>query len=195
MVEFSLVLPLLLLLIFGIVDFGRFIQTNTSVAEAARQGARQAAAASTDTQAFTTPPSGQCSGVAFTSGANGTGCLSDQAILATVKSALAGVTTSVTLRQDTGPTACLALAQPALGTANLCISPIDSGTTINSTTPCAGGAATAITRSSEWTNHTDRGCYYIQVTVVYAYRPWTPLINSVLGTRTISSSTSVLAEY
>ncbi len=40
MVEFALVLPLFLLLIFGLIDGGRLVYINNSVAEAAREGAR-----------------------------------------------------------------------------------------------------------------------------------------------------------
>jgi Flp pilus assembly protein TadG len=42
-VEFVLVLPVLLLLIFGIVDFGRMLNAQIVVTEAAREGARAAA--------------------------------------------------------------------------------------------------------------------------------------------------------
>ena len=39
-VEYAMVLPLFLLLIFGIIDFGRTIFAYTSIANAAREGAR-----------------------------------------------------------------------------------------------------------------------------------------------------------
>lgn len=39
-VEAALVLPLLLLLVFGIVDFGRLLNAQIKVTEAAREGAR-----------------------------------------------------------------------------------------------------------------------------------------------------------
>lgn len=39
-VEFALVLPLLLILIFGIIDFGRLLNAQIAVTEAAREGAR-----------------------------------------------------------------------------------------------------------------------------------------------------------
>lgn len=42
LVEFSLVLPLLLLLIFGVIDGGRLIYTFNTVSNAARDGARVA---------------------------------------------------------------------------------------------------------------------------------------------------------
>lgn len=39
-VEFALVLPILLLLVFGIIEFGRLYNIQTSITAAARQGAR-----------------------------------------------------------------------------------------------------------------------------------------------------------
>jgi len=44
-VEFALVLPLLLLVIFGLIDFGRLLNTQIKVTEAAREGARAATVA------------------------------------------------------------------------------------------------------------------------------------------------------
>lgn len=43
LVEFALVLPLLLLLVFGIVEFGRYLFLKNTATNGARQGARQAA--------------------------------------------------------------------------------------------------------------------------------------------------------
>ena len=42
-VEFALLLPMLLLLIFGIIDFGRALNTQITLTQAAREGARLAA--------------------------------------------------------------------------------------------------------------------------------------------------------
>ncbi len=42
-VEFALILPLLLLLIFGIIDFGRAYMAQISLTQAAREGARLSA--------------------------------------------------------------------------------------------------------------------------------------------------------
>ena len=41
-VEFALVVPLLLLLVFGIIDYGRFFFDSVSLRQGAREGARQA---------------------------------------------------------------------------------------------------------------------------------------------------------
>ncbi|OLB78114.1 MAG: hypothetical protein AUI14_14165 [Actinobacteria bacterium 13_2_20CM_2_71_6] len=42
-VEMALVLPLLLFLLFGVIDFGRMLNTQLTLTEAAREGARSAA--------------------------------------------------------------------------------------------------------------------------------------------------------
>jgi Flp pilus assembly protein TadG len=39
-VEFALVLPMLLLVIFGLIDFGRMLNAQITITEAAREGAR-----------------------------------------------------------------------------------------------------------------------------------------------------------
>jgi hypothetical protein len=49
-VEFALVLPLLLLMVFGIVDFGRALNVQIMVTQAAREGARWDALGSSQAQ-------------------------------------------------------------------------------------------------------------------------------------------------
>lgn len=48
-VEFALVAPILLLLVFGLIDFGRMLNAKISITEAAREGARAAAIERTST--------------------------------------------------------------------------------------------------------------------------------------------------
>lgn len=43
LVEFAIVLPVLLLLVFGIIDFGRALNTQSNLSAAVREGARLAA--------------------------------------------------------------------------------------------------------------------------------------------------------
>ena len=50
-VELALVLPFLLLLLFGMIDFGRAYNMQLSLTHAAREGARVAALGGTDTEA------------------------------------------------------------------------------------------------------------------------------------------------
>ena len=44
LVEIALVLPVFLLILFGILDVGRAVYTNSTLSQAAREGARLAAA-------------------------------------------------------------------------------------------------------------------------------------------------------
>ena len=44
LVEFALVLPIFLLVVFGLIDVGRAVYTNSTLSQAAREGARLAAA-------------------------------------------------------------------------------------------------------------------------------------------------------
>jgi hypothetical protein len=44
LVEFAVVLPIFLLVVFGLVDVGRLVYTNATLSQAAREGARLAAA-------------------------------------------------------------------------------------------------------------------------------------------------------
>lgn len=71
LVEFALVFPLLLLMLFGIIDAGRLIYTYNTVANAARNGARVAivnqSTAGTDT-CDTTQPTAWPTGCATSSG-------------------------------------------------------------------------------------------------------------------------------
>lgn len=52
-VEFALVMPLLLLLVFALIDFGRMFNAQIVVTEAAREGARAAGYGQTSTQVNT----------------------------------------------------------------------------------------------------------------------------------------------
>ena len=54
LVEMALLLPILLLLVFGMIDFGRVLQTNLAATEASREIARVAALMGTDSAAETT---------------------------------------------------------------------------------------------------------------------------------------------
>ena len=51
-VEFALILPILLLLLGGIVDYGRFFFTQVQLTNAAREGARAGIGGATSTQAI-----------------------------------------------------------------------------------------------------------------------------------------------
>jgi Flp pilus assembly protein TadG len=58
MVEFAIILPLLLLLLMGIVEFGRAYNTQVSIQAAAREGARELALRHSSTQVETATRNG-----------------------------------------------------------------------------------------------------------------------------------------
>jgi Flp pilus assembly protein TadG len=64
--EFALVLPMFLMLIFGIIDFGLGLRAYVSVSAATREGARYAAVGG-PAGTFTSGGSGQCNGSTSTS--------------------------------------------------------------------------------------------------------------------------------
>ncbi|MGE5653202.1 MAG: TadE/TadG family type IV pilus assembly protein [Bacillota bacterium] len=52
-VEMALVLPIFILLVMGIIDFGRLYNAQISITHASREGAREAAVGTIDSQVFT----------------------------------------------------------------------------------------------------------------------------------------------
>jgi len=195
------VAPVLLLIVFGLVDASRIAQASVTVAEAARDGARQAVAdASAADGPFDPGGTGPCPGAAFTSSASGTGCLTDSRVAETVAARMAPVTSSFVLHPGTRADAC---PTPAAGSISICIDPAQSGPSTYA--DCTGARASLGHepgpgelggRQAEWASKADRGCFLVQVAVVYAYMPMTPAIARLLPAAfLIVSSSTVLAEY
>jgi len=201
MVEFALVAPVLLLLLFGLIDASRLMQSEITVAAAARDGARQAvvAAATADTP-FGSGGSGACPGVSLTTTTSGSGCLTDARVAETVASRLGPITTSTSVFPGTRGDVCPA---PVPGSASICIDPEQSGPPAYSSCAAARaalghdpGPGDLGGRQAEWTGRAASGCFAVQVTVVFAYSPMTPAIGRLLpAVFLISSSTTLLAEY
>jgi len=76
-VEFALLLPLLVLIVFGLIDFGRAINTQITLTQAAREGARSLALGQTTYQSRAQAAAIGLSGVTVTEQADSlgvTGC-------------------------------------------------------------------------------------------------------------------------
>jgi len=203
MVEFAIIAPILFVLLIGLIDLMRMNQSNSTVAEAARQGARQAVAnAYVGDNAFGAPDANPCEGTAFTTGASGQGCLTDGRIRDTVASVMGPLTQSVTLVPATTAAHCPA---PSNGNANVCVAPSQTSPAATGFNTCAAAKASLGHdplvndlggRQAEWGNPLFKGCYLVQVTVVYAYSPLIgfikPFVSSLFK---ITSSTSMVAEY
>ena len=65
LVEFALVIPVLLILVFGIIDFGMGLRAYITVTQATREGARFGAVGN-DPGTFTSGGAGQCNGTTTT---------------------------------------------------------------------------------------------------------------------------------
>src|SRR4029077_15896108 len=151
---------------------------------------------------FSTYNNKPCSGQVFTTSQTGTGCLTDAAIIATVKGVLKASTNTVNPYSSTTAQNC---PTPTAGAATVCIAPAESGGTAPSYASCAAAGAglghqpkpgDLGSRQVEWTATTFSGCFLVQVTVRYAYQPMTPLVSSIVGSRIqLVSSSATLAEY
>jgi len=201
MVEFSLVLGIMLTLILGGMDLFRAYQAVTTVASAARQAARQGAADGVSTDDPWGSVSGSCIGTDLVQNANGTGCLTDQALFNTAQRVMGAFGSNLTLKPNVDATTCNSLALGA-GAGFVCINPVASGNAKAGNcasvglNPFAGGEQD---RQTEWIQNTYLGCYFVQVTVVYAYVPITPIVRNLIGGGSgfvkLSSTSTVLAEY
>ena len=202
LVEFSLVFPVLFFLLVGSIDLFRIVEVNTTVAEAARQGARQAVAnqANTD-RPFGATDASPCEGTAFTTAAAGAGCLTDARIRNTVATVLGPFDRTTTLYPNTSAASC---PNPGRGSASVCVAPIESGAGV--IYPDCASAKAALghdpnvgdlgSRENEWRTGKYKGCFLIQVTVVYSYDAITPVLASwAPNLLRLTSTTTMLTEY
>jgi Flp pilus assembly protein TadG len=200
MVEFALVAPFIFFLIALSIDVFRVDWVTSTVAEAARQGARQAVANEVPTDNAFGTNSGACSGTTLTPSANGSGCLKNSRIFETVNSVLGGFSRSTTLT-EASPANC---PNPGVGSASVCVYPTEQGpvgTYSNCTIarsalsrdPLPGDLGS---RSAEYGTPQYKGCFEVVVTVIYRYDTLVPFLGSAAPNfLRIASSTTMLAEY
>jgi hypothetical protein len=200
MVEFALIFPLLFFILMITIDLFRVDWATTTVAEAARQGARQAVANTEPYDNAFGATSGACSGLALTPSAGGSGCLKSQRIYDTVVSVLGGFNGGASLT-EASPSSC---PVPTVGHASVCIWPAESGAA--GTYASCSAARTALgrdpvagdlgSRSAEKANPQYQGCFPIAVTVIYRYDTLVPFLGSATPNfLKIQATTTMLAEY
>lgn len=157
MVEFALLAPILFLVLFGIVDFGRATFFANEITNAAREGARVAILASNPCNTQIADPSSNCTT------SSGTGVTVCQAILAEANLIPSanwnGCSDSATLAVPPCTSACSA-------NANQAYVEIDSLASCSTT---ASAASRATPRAA--------GHNAIKVTIVYYFRPLTGLLS------------------
>jgi len=200
LVEFALVFPLLFFLLAISIDLFRVDWVTSTVAEAARQAARQAVPNQVAIDNGFGGAAGACSGVALTPSANGSGCLTDARIDETVDIVMGSYSRSSSMI-EAPPSGC---PTPAAGTTQVCIWPGELGAA-GSYADCAS-ARSALghdpmpgvlgSRSAEYTSPRYKGCFEIVVTVIYRYDSLVPFLGSAApNLLRIASSTTMLAEY
>ncbi len=197
MVEFALIAPLLFFVLIGLIDSLRMLQAYNTVADAARQGARQAVANGSAADSPWAASNGQpCQGTSFTSGATGAGCLTDARIKETIVQVVRPLGGTVTLYANTLASAC---TTPTAGNVSICIAPSETGAGDPTDADCAA-AKTRLghdpqpgdlgSRNAEWTFPKFKGCFLVQVTVKYKFAAFTPYGPSP----TVTASTSMVGE-
>lgn len=200
LVEFALVFPVLFFILTLSIDLYRVDWATTTVAEAARQGARQAVANTEPYDNAFGANSGSCSGLALTPSANGNGCLKSSRIYETVLATLGGFNRGASLA-EASPSNC---PIPAVGQVSVCIYPTEAGAA-GAYADCAA-ARTGLgrdpvpgdlgSRSAEKANPQYLGCFPISVTVIYRYDTLVPFLGGAAPNfLKIRSTTTMLAEY
>ncbi|MGH7765278.1 MAG: TadE/TadG family type IV pilus assembly protein [Candidatus Dormibacteraceae bacterium] len=200
LVEFALVFPFLFFLLALSIDLFRVDWATSTVAEAARQGARQAVAnEDPNDNAFGTT-SGACSGTTQTPSANGSGCLKTIRIYQTVTSVLGGFGRGAAL-YELSPASC---PSPAVGSVSVCIYPGEQGAA-GIYPGCAAARGSLArdplpgdlgSRAAEYASPQYKGCFEIVVTVIYRYDTLVPFLGGAAPNfLRIASSTTMLAEY
>jgi Flp pilus assembly protein TadG len=200
MVEFALIFPILFFILAITIDLFRVDWATTTVAEAARQGARQAVANADTSDSPFGATSGSCSGTAQTPSATGTGCLKNSRVLETVVAALGFFSSGASITEAT-PAGC---PNPTVGQASVCIYPSESGAA-GAYASCAA-AKTALgrdpvpgdlgSRTAEYTTPQYKGCFEVVVTVIYRYNTLVPFLgNAAPNLLRLASSTTTFAEY
>jgi hypothetical protein len=200
LVEFALVFPLIFFLIALSIDIFRVDWVTSTVAEAARQGARQAIPNQVATDNAFGATLGACSGTTLTPSANGSGCLKNARTFETVNAVLGGFSRSSSFT-EASPANC---PNPAVGSASVCVFPAEQGAagTYSSCTtarsalsrdPLPGDLGS---RSAEYQSPQYKGCFEVVVTVIYRYDTLVPFLGSAAPNfLRIASSTTMLAEY
>ncbi len=174
LVEFAIIIPVFLLILFGLIDVGRLVYTNAAVSQAAREGARLAAA-----EAAWTGVTGQASCVAdaslITSANPGAHvCPTDLAALkshvfdaAQRMTVLLGPVTDVHISCNEGT-----VADPA---------PTGDWTESSGGNGCADASGDPFTAPGD----------LVSVRVDYTYEFFTPIVSTFMGSTAVSGAATM----
>jgi TadE-like protein len=200
LVEFALTFPILFFMLMMAIDLFRVDWVTSTVAEAARQAARQAVANEVTVDNAFGGPTGTCSGVALTPTANGSGCLTDNRLDETVD-AVMGAYSRNSFLMEAAPSAC---PTPNPGVTEVCVWPAQSGPAGQYASCSAARSALGHdpvpgdlgSRGAEYASPQYKGCFEVAVTVIYRYDSIVPFLGSAApNLLRIQSTTTMLAEY
>jgi Flp pilus assembly protein TadG len=200
LVEFALIFPVLFFILALTVDIFRVDWATSSVAEAARQGARQAVANADPSDSPFGATAGSCSGITQTPSASGNGCLKNSRVLETVVAVLGGFSSGASITEAL-PASC---PNPTVGQASVCIYPSETGAGGAYATCAAAKSALGHdplpgdlgSRNAEWTGLQYKGCFEVVVTVIYRYNTLVPFLGTAApNLLRLASSTTMQAEY
>ena len=172
--EFAVVLPIFLLILFGVFDVGRLVYTNATLSQAAREGARVAAT--------------EASWI----GVPGTACVSDESAIGPSNPGAHVCPADVTAFKGHVVTAVNRMAV-SLGqisdvhvSCNLgdFVDPAPSGdwTETAGGNGCHDGSGNAISTSGD----------LVSVRIRQDYEPFTPFVSSIIGSLSLSGSASMV---
>ena len=200
LVEFALIFPLLFFLMAISIDVFRVDWVRSTVAESARQAARQAIPNQLPTDNGFGGSSGNCSGTVLTPAASGSGCLTTSRINETVKNVMGGFSRSSSIT-EAPPSSC---PTPVAGSTQVCVWPSEQGAAAGYGSCGAARAALGRdpmpgdlgARAAEYGTQQYKGCFEVVVTVIYRYDSLVPFLGSAAPKLLrIASSTTMVAEY
>jgi len=174
LVEFALVLPVFLLVVFGLVDVGRLVYTNSTLSQAAREGARLAAAEAR--WIGSTHPACVPDQSGITSSRPGAHvCPVDlDAFKSHISDAVQRMTVAV------GPiTSVYVSCNDGSG---VDLAPIGAWNEVDGGNGCDDGSGNPVSATGE----------LVSVRVEYTYEPFTPIVSSFIGPTSLSGSATMI---
>jgi Flp pilus assembly protein TadG len=171
LVEFALVVPVFLLAVFGLIDVGRLVYTNSALSQAAREGARLAAT-EVGSIGATLPA---CVSSPSLIGASNPGAQVCPANVTAFKAHVVEAVNRMTV--SLGPINAVHVSCDPDGS-----TPSGGWTEVDGGNGCQDGSGSAISASGD----------LVSVRIEYTYQPVTPVISSLISSVPLSSSATMI---
>ena len=174
LVEFALAVPIFILVMFGLLDVGKLVYTNSVLSQAAREGARLGA---TQAAWIGVPGSGCVSSEASITSSN-PGAHVCPSNVATFKTNVIGAVNRMTV----GLGSISAVHVSCNDGTGLDPAPAGPWTDTSGGNGCHDGSGNAVSSAGE----------LVTVRVEYTYQPITPVISSIIGSMPLSGSATMV---